>query len=121
LVDGTSEAVPYASTMNEYPGVVIGVEELVAALRDPDPFVRVQALGRAAGEGSVEPVERALTDDYPIVRREAVRALGRIGGARAVRTLLDTSAHDLSAEVREEAVAALGGMLRVGTATRSEA
>jgi HEAT repeat protein len=89
------------------------VEQLTTALRDPDPFVRVHALGRAVpGEGATDAVSAALSDDYPLVRREAVRALARIGEPVAVRTLADVAAHDLSAEVREEAVAALAEMLR---------
>ena len=89
-------------------------------LRHPDPFVRVDALSRAAREEPlVEPICTTLLDDYPLVRREAVRALGRIGGAEASRALLDASAHDLSAEVREEAVAALGAILRIGRGARS--
>jgi len=91
---------------------------LVAALRDPDPFVRADALERAGlAQDVLGAVERALGDDYPLVRREAVRALGRIGGAQAVRAVLHASAHDVSAEVREEAVSALAGMLRSGTTT----
>ncbi|MFN2545345.1 MAG: HEAT repeat domain-containing protein [Actinomycetota bacterium] len=94
-----------------------GTEELSRALRDPDPFVRVAALHRAAPEDtSVETIGSALGDDYPLVRREAVRSLSRIGTTEAVRVLLQVSAHDLSAEVREEAVTALAGILRVGSA-----
>ena len=89
---------------------------LVAALRDPDPFVRVDALEHTRpADGVLGALERALADDYPLVRREAVRALARIGGTLAARALLEVSAHDLSAEVREEAVSALAGMLRTGS------
>ena len=90
------------------------LQNLAAALRDPDPFHRVEALERTTSIEAVDLVDRALGDDYPLVRREAVRALARIGGTRAARALLQVSAHDLSAEVREEAVSALAGLLRPG-------
>ena len=99
----------------------IGSSDLSVALRDPDPFVRVEAIGRAGGDIDVEPISAALSDDYPLVRREAVRALARIGGPTAARALLQVSAHDLSAEVREEAVGALAEMLRMERATGLEA
>ena len=102
--------------------IPMGSGELAAALRDPDPFVRVDALGRAEGNArAFELIGSALSDDYPLVRREAVRALARIGGASAARALLQVSAHDLAAEVREEAVTALARMLRVRSATGSDA
>jgi HEAT repeat protein len=100
----------------------IGSDELEVALLDPDPFVRVEALGKVVDDdGIVEAIGGALEDDYPLVRREAVRALSRIGGSHAARALVHASAHDLSAEVREEAVAALAEMLRVDGAMRSRA
>jgi HEAT repeat protein len=110
-----AEAAPCSvATMNEHvtTPATNDLEDLAAALRDPDPFRRVEALEHTTGLASVEAVERALGDDYPLVRREAVRALARTGGTHAARALLQVSAHDLSAEVREEAVAALAAMLR---------
>src|SRR5437867_8599536 len=97
--------------------VAIEAGELADRLRDPDPFVRGAALGRAleGGKGVLELVRSELSDDYPLVRREAVRALARLGGPEAVKALVTASAHDLSAEVREEAVSALAGMLRRGS------
>ena len=88
--------------------------ELREALANPDPFVRARALGGSdAEEGAVRAIAFALGDDYPMVRREAVRALSRAGGSMAAaRALLHAAAHDPSAEVREEAVAALAGILR---------
>jgi HEAT repeat protein len=86
---------------------------LIRAMRNPDPFARADALERAGTAQELVPIfEQVLGDDYPLVRREAVRALSRIGGRDAVRALLWASAHDVSAEVREEAVSALAGMLR---------
>jgi HEAT repeat protein len=113
--------------MSEHPlspgssGIGIDADELIAALRDPDPFVRVEALGRTdLSEGAVDVVAVALEDDYPLVRREAVRSLSRIGGQSAARSLVGVAAHDVSAEVREEAVAGLAGMLRARDASGAE-
>jgi HEAT repeat protein len=103
--------------MNERPTAPATPElaALLAAMRDPDPFIRADALDRTGpADGAIHTVEAALADDYPLVRRGAVRALARIGGTQAARALLRASAHDLSAEVREEAVSALASLLRAG-------
>ncbi|MDP9341579.1 MAG: HEAT repeat domain-containing protein [Actinomycetota bacterium] len=90
----------------------MGSEELRRALQDDDPFARAGALSRAGdSEDVLEVVAEALADDYPQVRREAVRALRRIGGPLSGRALADTLANDPSSEVREEAVAALAALL----------
>lgn len=86
-------------------------EILPAALADTDPFVRVGALSLVSDPPALEPAIAALDDDYPQVRREAVRALARLGGSRAGRALVAAVAQDPSAEVREEAVAALAALL----------
>jgi polysaccharide biosynthesis protein PelF len=86
-------------------------EILRAALADTDPFVRVGALSLVSDPPAVEPAIAALDDDYPQVRREAVRALARLGGSKAGRALVAAVAQDPSAEVREEAVAALAALL----------
>ena len=86
------------------------------ALRADDPVARAEALARNAS--TAEAVAEALTDEYPVVRREAVRALGRLGNPDAARTLLRTAANDPAAEVREEAVAVLGWMIRASRPTR---
>ena len=96
-------------------GADIGIDTklLVMALRDPDPFVRVDALAAAfVDDDTVDAIVGALGDDYPLVRREAVRALARFDGSRAARELLGAAAHDPSAEVREEAVEVLASMVR---------
>jgi len=85
-------------------------QDLKAALTSPDPFVRTDALARA--DLASDAIVAALTDDYPLVRRQAVRALGRRGDEEAARVLLRAAAHDPAAEVREEAVSALAGMMR---------
>lgn len=85
-------------------------QDLKTAIESPDPFVRTDALARA--DSASDAIVAALTDDYPLVRREAVRALGRRGDEEAARVLLRAAAHDPAAEVREEAVSALAGMMR---------
>jgi hypothetical protein len=91
-------------------------------LRDPDPFVRIEAMGELRGHPALqEALLRALRDDYPVVRRQAVRALKEVGGPQATRALLDVANQDPSAEVREEAVGALAAMLRETRPNRAEA
>src|SRR5438105_4551513 len=79
------------------------------ALRDPDPFVRTEALTRS--DSAVDAAE-SLLDAYPLVRREAVRTLSRLGDEVSTKALVHAAAHDPSAEVREEAVSALGLLVR---------
>lgn len=61
------------------------------ALRDPSPFVRLQAARscgiRADGEAASE-LARLLADRDPAVRREAAVALGRCGNAHAIAPLI---------------------------------
>src|SRR5207237_9860653 len=73
---------PTLRSMTERPtpaaasAIPMGSGELAAALRDPDPFVRVDALGRAEGNArAFELIGSALSDDYPLLRRAAGRAL----------------------------------------------
>src|SRR5205085_12117034 len=126
-VDGRPRGPPYSWAMGtilawgeDLAGGTAGEDAgLREALADPDPFVRVRALGGSdAEEGAVRAIAFALGDDYPMVRREAVRALSRAGGSMAAaRALLDAAAHDPSAEVRAEAVTALAGILRAQDAS----
>jgi hypothetical protein len=82
-------------------------------LEDPDPFVRIEAIQALHGRPELmEGVLRALRDDFPVVRRQAVRALKDAAGPPAIRALLGVANQDPSAEVREDAVAALAEMLR---------
>jgi hypothetical protein len=91
-------------------------------LRDPDPFVRIEAMEQFRGHPALqEALLRALRDDYPVVRRQAVRALKEVGGPRATKALLEVANQDPSAEVREEAVGALAAMLRETRPNRAEA
>ncbi len=87
------------------------------ALQDPDPFIRIAIIAGLIGqEGAEDIILEALVDEYPQVRREAVRALAEIGGSAAVRALSDVVQGDPSAEVREEAVAALATLIERRTA-----
>jgi hypothetical protein len=90
-------------------------EVLLQAARSADPFVRSKAVeglrGRPQGERAALD---ALDDDYPIVRRSAVRALRATVGSRAAQALVGVVSHDPSAEVREEAVVALADLLNRG-------
>lgn len=65
-----------------------GPRALLRALAgDPDPFARSRAAAAlgALGRPAASPaLERALRDDHPAVRAQAIQALGRIGGDRAV-------------------------------------
>lgn len=90
---------------------------LIAALRDPDPGVRVNALGALAtwrDTAQTAAVIRLLRDPIPNVRLQAVTALGAISGAAALGEL-----RRLGAARREPIVIrreALLGLLRADTA-----
>jgi hypothetical protein len=89
------------------------IARLIEQLGDDDPFARINAINALRGRPDVDHLlVRRLFDEYPLVRREAVRALRNVGSAKATEALIDVAAHDPSAEVREEAVSALGAMVR---------
>jgi len=91
-------------------------EEILARLQDPDPFLRMSAVAAMRGRRDCEEIlVRTLNDRYPMVRREVVRALRTTGSSYATQILIKVAGHDPSAEVREEAVAALGALVREGT------
>jgi HEAT repeat protein len=93
---------------------------LMQTLEDPDPFVRAKALSGLAGRPGVDPaLIAALGDDYPMVRREAVRALRLAPSQQAAQALVDVVSHDPSAEVREEAVSVLAALLQRGASENS--
>jgi beta-lactamase regulating signal transducer with metallopeptidase domain len=63
----------------------------VAMMDRPEPEVRLAAVSALEADGSgdgVAALSRALTDEDPVVRRTAARALGRVGDARAVPALV---------------------------------
>ena len=85
----------------------------MAKLSDPDPFLRISSIAALKGMPDTDNfLVRALSDEYPLVRREAVRALREVGSSHATEALIQVAGHDPSAEVREEAVAALGALVR---------
>lgn len=91
-----------------------------ASLDHPDPFVRLEAIEALRGRPELhDALVRALSDEYAMVRREAVRALREEGNTQAVRVLVEVANNDRSAEVREEAVAALAALLREARTRRS--
>ena len=99
--------------------VKLNSDELSVALVDEDPFARADALERAAVDAVVaESLMAALDDEFALVRRGAVRALGRVGGAEVARVLAECAMRDSSAEVREEAVAALSRLLSMSPRAR---
>ena len=66
----------------------------------------VEVLAKA-GKPAVKPLIGALSSDDPLVRRQAVDALGRIGDRRAVEPLIGTL-KDRDSLIRSQAVQALG-------------
>jgi len=89
------------------------VPNLVDALTNPDPFVRMsaaQALGLIGepAKDAVDSLANLLKDSHPLVREEAATTLGRIGAsaAKAVPRLV-ASLQDESEEVQESAKDAL--------------
>jgi HEAT repeat protein len=83
------------------------------ALSSGDPAVRAAAVLRAPNVPGVEDlIVAALDDPAPDVRRAAVQTIGRLGGARGVRALMEVCRRDLVAAVRAEAVAVLGRIVR---------
>jgi len=72
------------------------LETLAGLSEDPDPKVRIAALGSLAALGSregFEPVALRLEDPNPNVRSAAVKALGALGDSRAI-PLLGTLANE---------------------------
>jgi M6 family metalloprotease-like protein len=90
-------------------------DELLAALEDTNPDVRVAAAAAFAElkDGRALPVliER-LDDDYWTVRQAAARALGELGDGRAVPALVERLGKEQDRRVVIQITAALG---RIGT------
>jgi HEAT repeat protein len=83
------------------------------ALTSNDAPTRAAAVLRTPNvAGAEELVVVALSDSAPEVRRAAVQALARFGGARGIRAIMRTASHDPAPAVRAEAVVALGKMVR---------
>jgi HEAT repeat protein len=83
---------------------------LAESLAADDPPVRrgiVEALGRLSHSVASAYLQRALSDADDGVRREAVRALSRLGTSGLTRRFATMSETDFSPAVRQAAAAAL--------------
>jgi len=95
--------------------------ELRHALASHDPRARAAGLSNAPTDpDALGMCVAALEDDEPVVRREAVRAIARLGGSRAIWELMRVASSDLAPVVRAEAIAALGRELARRAARRPE-
>lgn len=85
------------------------VPALVSAFPDTDAIRSVAAF-RAAAAGAVPPLVALLKNENPAVRRQAVRALGKIGEAARphVAEIVALTDSDPEAGVQEQAAEALG-------------
>jgi len=86
------------------------VETLIAALKDTNYTVRLEAaqrLGEIQDVRAIELLIAALLDENSGVRMTAAQALGKIKDARAVEALI-TAVEDEEASVRREVAKALG-------------
>ncbi len=91
--------------------VVEGVQPLIEALNDPDPYVRevaAQGLGYIGDERAAPALARALSDSVVWVRRRAASALVTVPAKKAQKALERAAIHDSDATVRRYAVEALG-------------
>jgi HEAT repeat protein len=87
------------------------LEPLVRAIGDPDENVRREAASalEAMGSRAVAPLAEALRGESREGRREAARALGRIRDPGAIESLIPLL-QDQDPGVRDEALIALGRM-----------
>lgn len=89
----------------------LGKGRLDALLKDSDAPTRAlaaRALGRIGLEASVPPLLQATDDADPVVRTEAIFALGQIGAPAARAKLVSIATSGKTIEERREAVIALG-------------
>jgi hypothetical protein len=96
-------------------GMLRAVRPILAALGDPSPLVRMQAiraLGRTDPEAAVTELGAVLiSDPDPGVRRVAARTLGRLGG-RAAQMALEAATGDADEPVRRDITEALARSMR---------
>ncbi len=86
-------------------------EKLLRALKSEDGNIRlaaIMALGERGEEAAVEPINQILIRDYPLVRKSAAFALGKIGSDRAVDVLLKEMKASEEGKVRSSAAISLG-------------
>lgn len=93
------------------------IETLLLEMQDADPKVRARATGlldHLADDRCVDPLQRALQDPSPLVRRHAVHSIGcqqcKVSPLQTdvVGLLLERALHDKSIRVRRVAVHQLG-------------
>lgn len=85
-------------------------DELVAAVTDPDPFVRGEVAHQVAAirdPQALAILDRLSRDPAALVRAEVVDALAKLGGEAAHAIVLRFAIDDPSEDVRGEAVRAL--------------
>ena len=88
------------------------VPDVTSTLNDERQAVRlaaVRALGKS-GDAGITPLITALDDVHPLVVRQAIRGLGEIGNPSARGAITPFAASGLSAELRREAMWAMGRM-----------
>ncbi|AKB23524.1 putative oxidoreductase/HEAT repeat-containing protein [Methanosarcina sp. MTP4] len=88
-------------------------EKLLKALKSKDGNIRlaaIMALGEGGEEAAVEPINQILTRDYPLIRKSAAFALGKIGSDRAVEVLLKEMKSSEEEKIRSSAAISLGKM-----------
>src|SRR6202521_59826 len=96
------------------------VEELRAALRDPDPSVRLSAVEDPAHRPSASPeaaaaLVGALADSAPLVRRFAAGGLAEVQSPPVAMLLaLGKQLRDSEVEPRESAARTLGALAQIG-------
>lgn len=91
------------------PEAVNMIESAVA--RDPDPELRMKAielLRQKGGTGEIRALIKGLKDTEPEVRIASIRALGHLGDPAATPWIADAAVNDYDAEVKREALLALG-------------
>ena len=94
-----------------HPAVKEGLAPLIAALHDPDPYVRevaAQGLGYIGDEAAAPALAKALSDPNVRVRRRAASALITVPAKAAQPALEKAVRSDPDATVRRYAVEALG-------------
>lgn len=108
-------AVEELGQINDQRAVLPAIPALVQALKDPDPLVGEKATDSLSliGSPAVNALLVGLRAEEWYVRRRAAIALGRIGEARALPSLLTAAASDLEAlytrQCAAEALLQMGG------------